>query len=155
MKLAIISDLHGNLPVLRGNQRRQLLALLALPAGQIDRASSDRDAASRLSPAHAAWHKVLPVSMALNRDVSLCHGTPRSDLADWLETVVPGFAQGHGPGMRAAQRVSRSVSAIKKIAISNRTLWTWTLNYLKHWKNSGFRLCTHSPQSAIQPGLRK
>ena len=64
MKLAIISDLHGNLPALCGNQRRQLLALLALPSGQIDRASSD--------------------------------------LAYWLETVMLGFAQGHGPGMRAA-----------------------------------------------------
>ncbi len=145
MKLAVISDIHGNLlalqavladiarqgvdqtvnlgdilsgplqvaetadllmaqdfPTIRGNHERQLLALLMQPADAVDPLTSDGYAATQVSPAHAAWLAALPVSMALNRDIWLCHGTPGNDLQYWLETVVPGFAQGHGPGVRAA-----------------------------------------------------
>lgn len=145
MKLAVLSDIHGNLlalqavladideqgvdqtvnlgdilsgplqpaetadllmtrnfPTIRGNHERQLLALLAQPAHLIDPTTSDGYAASRLSPDHLAWLKALPVSLALRSDVLLCHGTPSNDLQYWLETVVPGFAQGEGPGVRAA-----------------------------------------------------
>jgi predicted phosphodiesterase len=145
MKIAIISDIHGNLlalqavladiarqgvdqtvnlgdilsgplqpaetadllmaqnfPTIRGNHERQLLDLLAQPAGPIDPSTPDGYAATQLSPVHVAWLQALPVSMALNSDIWLCHGTPQSDLAYWLETVVPGFAQGEGPGIRAA-----------------------------------------------------
>ena len=145
MKIAIISDIHGNLlalqavltdiarqgvaqtvnlgdilsgplqpaetadllmeqnfPTIRGNHERQLLALLQQPAGAIDPATSDGYAASQISSAQAAWLEALPVSMELNSDVWLYHGTPQSDLQYWLETVVPGFAQGNGPGVRAA-----------------------------------------------------
>ena len=145
MKLAIISDIHGNLlalqavladiarqgvdqtvnlgdmlsgplqpaetadllmaqhfPTIRGNHERQLLALLAPPAPAIDMADSDAYALSRLSPAQLAWLKDLPASRVLNSEIRLCHGTPSSDLQYWLETVVPGFDQGQGPGVRAA-----------------------------------------------------
>ena len=145
MKIAVISDIHGNLlalqavladiarqdvdqtvnlgdmlsgplqpaetadllmtqhfPTIRGNHERQLLALLARSAGRIDPATSDGYAASRLLPHHVDWLESLPVSMALNSDIWLCHGTPDSDLQYWLETVVPGFAQGQGTGVRAA-----------------------------------------------------
>ena len=145
MKIAIISDIHGNLlalqavladiarqgvdqtvnlgdilsgplqpaetadllmaqnfPTIRGNHERQLLALLAQPAVPIDPATSDGYAASQVTPAQVAWLKALPVSLELNSDIWLYHGTPQSDLQYWLETVVPGFAQGEGPGVRAA-----------------------------------------------------
>jgi predicted phosphodiesterase len=144
MKLAIISDIHGNLlalqavladiarqgvdqtvnlgdilsgplqpaetadllmaqnfPTIRGNHERQLLEVLAQP-GPIDTTTSDGYAASKISLAHAEWLQALPVSLALNSDVCLYHGTPQSDLQCWLETVVPGFEQGNGPGVRAA-----------------------------------------------------
>ena len=145
MKLAIISDIHGNLlalqavladiarqgvdqtvnlgdilsgplqpaetadllmaqsfPTIRGNHERQLLALLDPPADRIDPTDPDGYAAIQVSPAHVAWLKALPVSMELNSDVWLYHGTPNSDLQYWMETVVPGFEQGAGPGVRAA-----------------------------------------------------
>ncbi len=145
MKLAVISDIHGNLlalravladmtrqgvdeivnlgdilsgplqpaetadllmeqnfPTIRGNHERQLLALLDCPDRQFDPATSDGYTAGCLSPAHRAWLQALPVSLALSDEVLLCHGTPGNDLQYWLETVVPGFAQGEGPGVRAA-----------------------------------------------------
>ena len=89
-------------PTIKGNHERQLLALLDDRAQEIDRADSDGYAASQLSPSHAAWLRALPTAMALNSEVWLCHGTPDNDLQYWLETVVPGFEQGHGPGVRAA-----------------------------------------------------
>ena len=145
MKLAVISDIHGNLlalqavladiarqgvdqtvnlgdilsgplqpaetadllmaqnfPTIRGNHERQLLALLAQPALPVDLTDSDGYAASQISAAQSAWLEALPVSLGLNSDIWLYHGTPRSDLQYWLETVVPGFAQSTGPGVRAA-----------------------------------------------------
>ena len=144
MKLAVISDIHGNLlalqavladiarqgvdqtvnlgdilsgplqpaetadllmaqgfPTIRGNHERQLLDVLAQP-GPVDAATADGYTASEMLPAHASWLQALPVAIALNSAVRLCHGTPGSDLQYWLETVVPGFAQGQGPGVRAA-----------------------------------------------------
>ena len=91
-----------NFPTIRGNHERQLLALMDQPAAQIDPLDSDGYAATQVSPAHVAWLRALPVSMALNADVLLWHGTPGNDLQYWLETVVPGFDQGEGPGVRAA-----------------------------------------------------
>jgi predicted phosphodiesterase len=145
MKLAVISDIHGNLlaleavladiaregvdqivnlgdilsgplqvaetadllmaqafPTIRGNHERQLLALLGQPAEQLDVLTSDGYAATQVTKRHTDWLASLPVSIALGKDVWLCHGTPGSDLQYWLETVVPGFEQGQGPGVRAA-----------------------------------------------------
>ena len=145
MKLAVISDIHGNLlalravladiarqgvdqtvnlgdilsgplqpaetadllmaqnfPTIRGNHERQLLALLDRPDRPLEPATSDGYTAGRLSPAQVVWLKALPASLALSGEVLLCHGTPGNDLHYWLETVVPGFAQGEGPGGRAA-----------------------------------------------------
>ena len=167
MKLAVISDIHGNLlalkavladiarqgvdqtvnlgdilsgplqpaetaellmaqnfPTIKGNHERQLLALLAPTAAAIDPATSDGYAASQLSPAQVAWLEALPVSLELNSDVWLYHGTPRSDVPYWLETVVPGFAQGNGPGLRAvtpAEVAERMGSATHAVMLCGHT----------------------------------
>jgi predicted phosphodiesterase len=166
MKLAVISDIHGNLlalqavlaeiarqgvdqtvnlgdilsgplqpaetadllmaqgfPTIRGNHERQLLALLDEP-GTINTSTADGYAASQISPAHAAWLQTLPVSLELNSDVCLYHGTPQSDLQYWLETVVPGFAEGHGPGVRAAtlaEAAERMGSAMHPVMLCGHT----------------------------------
>ena len=62
--------------------------------------------------------------LELNSDVWLYHGTPRSDVQYWLETVVPGFAQGNGPGLRAAtpaEVVERMGSATHPVMLCGHT----------------------------------
>ena len=111
-------------PTIRGNHERQLLALLDPPAGAIDPATSDGYAASQVTPAQVAWLESLPVSLELNSDIWLYHGTPRSDLEYWLETVVPGFAQGNGPGVRAAtpaEVAERMGSATHRVMLCGHT----------------------------------
>ena len=62
--------------------------------------------------------------LELNSDVWLYHGTPRSDVPYWLETVVPGFAQGNGPGLRAvtpAEVAERMGSATHAVMLCGHT----------------------------------
>lgn len=145
MKLAVISDIHGNLLALeavladiagqgvdqtvnlgdilsgplqpaetadllmargfttiRGNHERQVLDLL--DRGQhLDPLSTDGYTAGQLTSAHVTWIRSLPARLELaGGDVLLCHGTPDSDLIYWMETVVPGFGDGHPTGIRPA-----------------------------------------------------
>ena len=147
MKLAVISDIHGNLLALqavladiarqgvdqtvnlgdilsgplqpaetadllmqcnfitvRGNHERQVLELLdepqqsPSPLRPLNPLTTDGYTAGQLRPAHRAWIRSLPATLALNREVFLCHGTPQNDLEYWLETTVPG----HDPVSPAA-----------------------------------------------------
>jgi predicted phosphodiesterase len=145
MKLAVISDIHGNLLALeavladiadqgvdqtvnlgdilsgplqpaetadllmargfitiRGNHERQVLDLL--DQGQhLDPLGTDGYTAGQLTSAHVAWIRSLPARLELaGGGVLLCHGTPGSDLVYWMETTVPGFADGHPTGIRPA-----------------------------------------------------
>ena len=127
MKLAVLSDIHGNLgalqmaladigkrgadvivnlgdilsgplepaetadvlmalglPTIRGNHERQLLQQEVSHLGP-----SDRYAHDVLRSEHIGWIKTLPITLKLNDDVFLCHGTPDSDLAYFLEEVTP------------------------------------------------------------------
>ncbi|MYN04844.1 metallophosphoesterase [Pseudoduganella sp. DS3] len=70
------------LPTIRGNHERQILEHDASRMG-----ASDRWAHEHIAPAHRAWIASLPVSMRLEDDVLLVHGTPESDLVYWMESV--------------------------------------------------------------------
>lgn len=70
-------------PTIAGNHERQLLTLPPERTG-----ASDAFTRAELSDAHRAWLASLPETMALP-GMSLVHGTPRSDLEYFLETVEP------------------------------------------------------------------
>ena len=80
-----------------GNHERQALA------GDVARmGASDAFAARALGPQERDWLAKLPPTHWLEDDVLLCHGTPASDLAYFMETVIPGLGIDHARGMRAA-----------------------------------------------------
>ena len=128
MRLALLSDIHGNLAALEavaadlrrrsvdrvvnlgdslsgpllpletaqflmaegwlslaGNHERQLLT-----HGPDRRSASDDHAHSRLTHKEFAWLRSLVPSARIEPDVFLCHGTPLSDTAYFLETVDEG-----------------------------------------------------------------
>jgi putative phosphoesterase len=125
MKLAILSDIHGNiwaleavladikkqgvdlivnagdilsgplepaatadllmplqLPTIRGNHERQLLACEHKTGDP-----SDQFAFEHTSQAQRDWIKGLPATLAISDEVFMCHGTPASDLVYFLEQV--------------------------------------------------------------------
>ena len=105
-----------NLPTIAGNHERQLLTLPRERMG-----ASDAHTAHELQPRHRAWLAGLPATLRLDDEVFLCHGTPTSDLAYFLETVVPGFAGlGRGAnGVRAAtlaEATERAGAALRGVA---------------------------------------
>jgi predicted phosphodiesterase len=126
MRIAVVSDIHGNLPALEavvrdfrdrgvdavvnlgdtvsgpllaletaqflmaegwptvsGNHERQMLA--PGPWGP-----SDGFARQRLTGPEWAWLAALQPTAQFLPEVFLCHGTPTSDVDDFLETVEPG-----------------------------------------------------------------
>jgi len=141
VRIAVVSDVHGNLPALEavlaharragydaivnlgdiasgplwpretidflmaedwltlaGNHERQVLDD---PPERLN--DSDAFAAAALGPAHRDWLRALPATAWLDGDVFLCHGTPDSDLTNWLDTVVPDFGVHGGHGIRPAR----------------------------------------------------
>ncbi|MGO1068371.1 metallophosphoesterase family protein [Lysobacter sp. CA199] len=133
MRIAVLSDIHGNLgaldavradiarrgadlivdlgdllsgplqveatadrlialgwPTIAGNHERQVLN------DPFERMSeSDRHAVAHLRADQRDWLRGLPASLRLNDDVLMVHGTPRSDLECFIETI-------DASGMRAA-----------------------------------------------------
>ena len=128
MRIAIVSDIHGNLPALRaviddiarrgadrivnlgdslsgplqpretaaflmaqdwvqlsGNHERQLIDYSPERRGP-----SDRYAHGEIGEPVFAWMKGLKHAQALDEEVFLCHGTPRSDLEPFLHTIDGG-----------------------------------------------------------------
>lgn len=77
-----------DLPTIRGNHERQLLMLPPERMGL-----SDRQTDERLTDRHREWLASLPATMWLTEDIFLCHGTPDSDLAYFLEHVDPSGAR--------------------------------------------------------------
>jgi putative phosphoesterase len=133
MRIAILSDIHGNLPALEavvshmhrravdmvvnlgdsasgpllpretvrflmsqdwlqlaGNHERQVLELDPCAPDAMARRPSDAHARAQLGVRELAWMASLKPCQRLNEQVLLCHGTPRSDLEYFLETVEPG-----------------------------------------------------------------
>lgn len=71
-----------NLPTIRGNHERQLLDLTPDCMNR-----SDQYAHAQLTGAHLEWLAGLPEDAWLSEDVYACHGTPKSDLVYFLQTV--------------------------------------------------------------------
>lgn len=67
---------------LAGNHERQLLEFAARGGGH-----SDAHAHARLTPDVFAWMKSLTHARALDDEVFLCHGTPRSDVEPFLDSI--------------------------------------------------------------------
>ena len=125
MRIALVSDIHGNLPALEaviedtrrrgvtrivnlgdslsgpllpletarflmkqdwvqlaGNHERQLLEFSLKGGGK-----SDTYAHARLTPEVFAWLRTLTHARALDDEVFLCHGTPRSDVEFFLDSI--------------------------------------------------------------------
>lgn len=66
-----------------GNHDRCLVTLAPDDMGM-----SDHHAHAQLEEKHVAWLRALPATAVLG-DAFLCHGTPASDTAYWLEAVSP------------------------------------------------------------------
>lgn len=73
-----------DLPTIRGNHERQVLTLPRERMGL-----SDRRAVDTMRPDQIAWFADLPETLRLSDGVLLVHGTPRSDVEYFLETVDP------------------------------------------------------------------
>jgi predicted phosphodiesterase len=125
MRIALVSDIHGNLPGLEavladarrravtrivnlgdslsgpllpletarflmkqdwvqlaGNHERQLLEFAEQGGGE-----SDAYAHAQLTPEVFAWMRALQPAQALDEEVFLCHGTPRSDVEGFLDSI--------------------------------------------------------------------
>lgn len=50
---------------------------------------SDRVAFDQLNEVHLDWLRTLAPTRVLGDEIFMCHGTPQSDLAYWLEKVLP------------------------------------------------------------------
>ncbi|MDH1701042.1 metallophosphoesterase family protein [Comamonas terrigena] len=135
MRIALISDIHGNLAALEavagdlrhrgvdqvvnlgdsvsgpllpletaqyimaqgwlslaGNHERQILN-----HGPERRSASDEYAHSQLTAKEFVWLQSLAPSISLTAEVFLCHGTPSSDTAYFLETVEVGGVRAASP----------------------------------------------------------
>jgi putative phosphoesterase len=70
-------------PSIRGNHDRWLIEM---PPSEMGR--SDKAAEAQLAPRHRRWLSALPPTRVVHDEIFLCHGTPTSDTAYWLEQVA-------------------------------------------------------------------
>lgn len=73
---------------LAGNHERQLLEF-----GQMGGGESDAHAFGRLTPDVFDWMRTLTHARALDDEVFLCHGTPRSDVEPFLDSIEHGYTR--------------------------------------------------------------
>ncbi|MBV9879759.1 MAG: metallophosphoesterase family protein [Gemmatirosa sp.] len=69
-------------PTIRGNHERQLLEVPRAAMGPSDAYADDC-----ITDVHRDWMRRPPPTRSLGSDVFVCHGTPSSDLAYFLQTV--------------------------------------------------------------------
>jgi putative phosphoesterase len=74
-----------DLPTIRGNHERQVLASDPNAMGE-----SDRYAFETITESQRNWLAALPAVLRVARDVFLCHATPDSDVDCYLEDIVDG-----------------------------------------------------------------
>jgi predicted phosphodiesterase len=74
-----------DLPTIRGNHERQLL-----DENREGMGASDRYAADSITALQRAWLTALPAVLWAADDVYLCHATPESDVACFLEDILDG-----------------------------------------------------------------
>ncbi len=121
-----------------GNHERQALAEDVARMG-----ASDAYAARALGPDERAWLAALPPTQWLGDDVLLCHGTPASDLAYFMETVIPGFGIDGWTGLRAATAAELAERAAEVAPGGSRTGLAATLILCGH---------THVPRAMAVAG---
>lgn len=100
-------------PTIAGNHERQVLTL---PPERMNQ--SDAFTRAQLSEAHLGWMAALPPVLALE-NVFLCHGTPRSDLEHFLETVEPSGLRDATDG-EISERLSERTEALTLCGHSHR-----------------------------------
>lgn len=71
------------IPSIRGNHDRYLLTVDPQKMGLSDRAAHDE-----LQPRHREWLATLPATLLYKDTFFLCHATPTSDEAYWLEALT-------------------------------------------------------------------
>ena len=75
---------RAGFPSIRGDQDRRLVEF------DIARTGAHRGDYLQLDRKHLNWLASLPPTMVYRDEVFLCHGTPRSDTACWLDLVTDG-----------------------------------------------------------------
>ncbi|WP_240230135.1 metallophosphoesterase family protein [Devosia lacusdianchii] len=92
-------------PVIRGNHDRWLVERNR--EGK-DLDPVDRFALMRMKAAHRAWLEAMPATAVFNGEIFLCHGTPASDNAPWLD----GWYQDRRMTLPAEESVNRAAAGI-------------------------------------------
>lgn len=72
--------LDADFPTVRGNHDRLLVTRSPYGLGPVD-----RYVAVQLEKRHLAWISALPATLAIEKRLYLCHGTPGDDEAPWLD----------------------------------------------------------------------
>lgn len=92
-------------PVIRGNHDRWL-AERNSEGKDLD--PVDRFALMRMKQAHRTWLETMPATAVFNGEVFLCHGTPASDNAAWID----GWYQDRRTTLPAEETVIRAAAGI-------------------------------------------
>jgi predicted phosphodiesterase len=92
-------------PVIRGNHDRWL-AERNREGKELD--PVDRFALMRMKQAHRDWLEAMPPTAVFNGEIFLCHGTPASDNAAWVD----GWFQDRRTTLPAEETVTRAAAGI-------------------------------------------